>query len=152
MKKEETIEVLNTLITINNDRIEGYENAKKLTYELDLKAMFSQFISTSKKCNKELIKEVNTLSGEIADGTKTSGKFFRVWMDVKTALTDNDRKAILNSCEYGEEKARETYDKVLENDFDYLNAKQHFMVNTQMSLLKVDNEHLKLLRHALVDA
>ena len=35
MKEEKTIEVLNTLITINNDRIEGYETAAKETDEQD---------------------------------------------------------------------------------------------------------------------
>ena len=29
MENKKTIEVLNTLITINNDRIEGYETASK---------------------------------------------------------------------------------------------------------------------------
>jgi hypothetical protein len=32
--------VLNTLITINNDRIEGYETATKETEEQDLKTLF----------------------------------------------------------------------------------------------------------------
>jgi hypothetical protein len=31
MEKEKTIEVLNSLITISNDRIEGYETASKET-------------------------------------------------------------------------------------------------------------------------
>jgi hypothetical protein len=33
MKIEKTVEVLNTLITINNDRIEGYETASEETEE-----------------------------------------------------------------------------------------------------------------------
>ena len=36
MENEKTIEALNTLITINNDRIEGYETAAKETEEQDL--------------------------------------------------------------------------------------------------------------------
>jgi hypothetical protein len=49
MAKEKTIEVLNTLITINNDRIEGYETAAKETEKQDLKVLFAQFSSTSQK-------------------------------------------------------------------------------------------------------
>jgi hypothetical protein len=45
MEKEKTIEVLNTLITINNDRIEGYDTAAKETDEYDLKNLFSQLAS-----------------------------------------------------------------------------------------------------------
>jgi uncharacterized protein (TIGR02284 family) len=76
MEKEKSIEVLNTLITINNDRIEGYETATKETEEQDLKTLFGQFISTSRKCKQELVSEVTRLGGEVAEGTMTSGKFF----------------------------------------------------------------------------
>jgi len=150
--KKETIELLNTLITINNDRIEGYETASKETQEADLKTLFAKFISTSQKCNRELVSEVNMLGGKVAKGTTISGKFFRVWMDVKAALTGKDRKVILDSCEYGEDKAREIYDKVLENEDEYLSAEQHFMINAQKSFLKVDHDHVNALRDALVDA
>jgi uncharacterized protein (TIGR02284 family) len=152
MEKEKAIDVLNSLITINNDRIEGYETATKETEELDLKTLFARFISTSHKCRQELVMEVNRLGGEAAEGTKTSGKFFRVWMDVKAALTGKDRKAILNSCEYGEDKALETYDNAVENDSEHLNAEQQTMVLAQKSLLKADHDHVKALRDALVEA
>ena len=149
MEKEKAIEVLNTLITINNDRIEGYETASKETEELDLKTLFAIFISTSQKCKQELISEVHTLGGEVAEGTKISGKFFRVWMDVKAALTGKDRKAILNSCEYGEDEALDTYEEALENGLEHLSAVQQTMVIAQRSLLRADHDHVKALRDAL---
>ena len=90
MEKEKTIEVLNTLITINNDRIEGYDTATKETDEQDLKTLFAEFTATSQKCKQELVTEVTKLGGKIAEGTMTSGKFFRVWMDVKAALTGKE--------------------------------------------------------------
>ncbi|WP_132432131.1 ferritin-like domain-containing protein [Natronoflexus pectinivorans] len=152
MKKEKTIEVLNSLITINNDRIEGYETASKETSELDLKTMFAKFISTSKKCNQELAKEVNMLGGEVAKGTKTSGKFFRAWMDVKAALTGKDRKAILNSCEYGEDQALDAYDKALENDLEHLTANQQTMIIAQRTFLESDHDHVNSMRDALLNA
>jgi len=92
MKNEKTIEVLNTLVQINNDRIEGYETAFKETEEPDLKAHFSQFMLTSQKCKQELVNEVTRLGGEPTDSTRVSGKFFRVWMDVKAAITAKTAK------------------------------------------------------------
>lgn len=151
MEKEKAIEVLNSLITINNDRIEGYEKASKETEEVDLKALFAQFISTSKNCKQELAREVSTLGGEVAEDATVSGKFFRIWMDVKAALTGKDRKAILNSCEYGEDEALDTYEKALANDLEYLSADQKSMIYTQKALLKGDHNRVKALRDALVD-
>jgi uncharacterized protein (TIGR02284 family) len=152
MGKNKTIDVLNSLITINNDRIEGYETASKETEEHDLKTLFAQFISTSQKCKQELVREVHTWGGEEAEGTKASGKFFRAWMDVKAALTGKDRKAILNSCEFGEDEALNTYDKVLKNDLEHLSEEQQTMIINQKSLLKADHDHVKALRDALVEA
>ena len=152
MEKVKTIEVLNTLININNDRIEGYETATKETEEQELKTLFAQFISTSQKCKQELVTEVTKLGGKIAEGTMTSGKFFRVWMDVKAALTGKDRKAILNSCEYGEDIAVDTYNKALRNNMQDITAEQQTMLNAQHALIKADHDKVKAMRDALVEA
>lgn len=49
MENEKTIDVLNTLVKINNDRTEGYETALKETDESELKALFAEFARTSQK-------------------------------------------------------------------------------------------------------
>lgn len=152
MDNEKTIDVLNTLVQINNDRIEGYETASKETEEHDLKTMFAQFTKTSEKNNQELSTEITKLGGTPTDGTKNTGKFFRVWMDVKAALTGKDRKAILNSCEFGEDEALETYEDVQENDAEHLSAEQKSMVSSQYDLLKADHDTVKTMRDALVEA
>jgi uncharacterized protein (TIGR02284 family) len=152
MEKDKSIDVLNTLITINNDRIEGYETASKETDEQDLKALFDHFSETSRKCKEELVNEVKNLGGTIAEGTKTTGKFFRVWMDVKAALTGKDRKAILNSCEFGEDNAVDTYEKALADHDSVLTAQQQILVKQQLALIKADHDKVKSLRDALVEA
>jgi uncharacterized protein (TIGR02284 family) len=152
MENSKTIDVLNTLITINNDRIEGYETASKETEEHDLKTLFAQLGSTSQKCNQELNVEVRKLNGTPAEGTMVSGKFFRVWMDVKAAITGKDRKAILNSCEYGEDVAKHTYENVLKNDTEHLSFELQTLIQSQHTLLVADHDKVKALRDALVDA
>lgn len=152
MENQKSINVLNKLIEINNDRIEGYETASKETEETDLKALFAQLAQTSQDCREELVDEVEELGGTPVEGTKVSGKFFRVWMDVKAALTGKDRKTILNSCEYGEDVAVDTYKKVLENDTDELTPDQVTIVEEQYVMLKTDHDTVKSLRDSLVEA
>ncbi len=151
MNKEKSIDVLNTLVEINNDRIEGYETASKETEEQDLKSMFSQFIQTSQKCKAELVSEIHKLGGKPTEGTRTTGKFFRVWMDVKAALTGKDRKAILTSCEYGEDIAVDTYNKALRNNLEDITAEQQVMLNKQHGLIKSEHDKVKNLRDHLVE-
>lgn len=149
MDKEKAIDVLNTLIEINNDRIEGYETAANETEEADLKALFAQLSKTSLKCKSELVTEVDRLGGTPMEGTRITGKFFRVWMDVKAALTGNDRTTILNSCEYGEDVAVNTYKDALKNHQGDLTSNQEIMLRAQEELIKADHNTVKELRDEL---
>ncbi len=151
MKNQKSIDALNTLIEINNDRVEGYETASKETKETDLKTLFAQLAQTSHACKAELEEEVQALGGTPVEGTKVSGKFFRAWMDVKAALTGNDRKTILNSCEFGEDKAVETYKKVMEEDARELTTDQLALVEEQHKLIRADHDTVKSLRDSLVE-
>ena len=85
------------------------------------------------------------LGGTPTDSTKLTGKFFRVWMDVKTTFMGKDRKTILDSCEYGEDVAKTTYENALEKDSEYLNPAQIAMLNAQHKLLKADHDKVKSL-------
>ena len=149
MDNEKTIEVLNSLIVINNDRIEGYKTAEAEAKETDLKMLFSDLMETSVQNRKELVSEVNKLGGTPDEGTRVTGKFFRVWMDVKAAFTGNDRKAILDSCEYGENVIQDTYNKVLSDDENETNFAEDGMIKKQLELLKSDHEKVKSLLNAI---
>jgi uncharacterized protein (TIGR02284 family) len=145
MNQENSIDALNTLIQINNDRIEGYKTAAEETEESDLKTLFSQLSRTSQNCNAALIAEVRKLGGTPIEGTKTTGKIYRVWMDFKALVTGKSRSTILNSCEYGEEVAISTYEDVLSNHADDLTAQQQSMLNAQRASIKADHDRVKSL-------
>lgn len=146
MKNEKTVDVLNKLLEINNERVEGYETALKETDESDLKTLFAKLARTSSKFVTELTDEIRSMNGKPVEGTMISGKFFRAWMDVKAALTGRDRKAILSSCEFGEDKAMETYEKVLRDDLNNLSAIQQDLIIAQFSLIKADHDKVHYLR------
>ncbi|HLO54479.1 MAG TPA: PA2169 family four-helix-bundle protein [Saprospiraceae bacterium] len=150
MQTQNSIDVLNNLITINNDRLEGYETASNETDEQDLKTLFAGFMETSHTCKQELLIEVTKLGGEVEEGTMLSGKFFRAWMEVKAALTGHDRKAILDSCEYGEDVAVDTYEKALLENQEDLTSEQRTMIKAQHTLIKADHDKVKAMRDALV--
>ena len=150
MEKNKSIGVLNSLITINNDRIQGYETAIEETKDQDLKILFTQFIETSNNCKDDLVSAVTKLGGDPDDGTRIDGEIYRVWMDFKSLVTGKDRKTILNSCEYGEDIAVKTYEKALKDE-DLANE-FHQLVSTQYSRIKADHNKVRSLRDALVHA
>lgn len=147
MENGKSISALNKLIEINNDRVEGYDTASKETKDAELQNLFSELQATSLNNLSELRSEVNRLGGKPEEGTRVTGKFFRAWMDVKAALTGNDRHAILSSCEFGEDKALETYEDVLQEG-EGLSAEQAAMIRQQESALRADHDKVKALRDA----
>jgi uncharacterized protein (TIGR02284 family) len=152
MENKKAIDALNTLVEINNDRIEVYETAGRETNEPDLKVLFTKLAETSQDCRIELEREVELLGGTPAKGTKVSGKFFRAWMDVKAAITGKDRKAILESCEYGEDHALKTYESILEDERGDLSSEQISLIESQYDLLKADHDAVRALRDSLVES
>lgn len=146
MEIEKTIESLNSLIILNNDRIEGYKTANEETKETDLKMLFSNLMQTSVDNHRELVAEVKKLGGTPDEGTRITGKFFRVWMDVKAAFTGNDRKTILDSCEYGEDVILEAYKNVLIQDHQNTTDNEQNILNKHYALLKSDHDKVKELR------
>jgi uncharacterized protein (TIGR02284 family) len=115
---KETIEILNDLVKINNDRITGYEKAiKELKEEdFDLKPLFLRFIEQSRTVKNKLGMEIQKLGGSMDTGTTVSGKIYRAWMDVKAVFSGHDRHAVLSNCEFGEDAAQKAYTESLEEN------------------------------------
>ncbi|NMH27755.1 PA2169 family four-helix-bundle protein [Flavobacterium silvaticum] len=146
MSTSKTVSALNDLIEINNDRIEGYKKAMKETDDSDLKRLFAELSITSEKNLSELLKQVYGLGGTPEEGTRATGKLFRAWMDLKAAVTGNDKHGILSSCEFGEDKAQEAYEAALEDES--LTPEQRSMVQSQKTALRADHDKVKALRDA----
>jgi uncharacterized protein (TIGR02284 family) len=143
----ETIEILNDLVEINNDRIVGYERALEETKsgDADLKALFTAMIDESRKIRVDLAGEVQALGGEFEAGTTTGGKLYRAWMDVKAVFTGSDRHTILSNCEYGEDAAQKAYKDALKEDLPgYIRT----TLEAQKQMLRASHDKIKALRDA----
>lgn len=146
MKNEKIITALNHLIELHNDRIEGYESAINETRELELKPLFLRYARTSIDCKAELVLEVTRLGGAPARGTQISAKFNRIWVNLKTALSNNNQTVILESLEQGEDVALNAYTETLKDGMEFLNPLQQRMLNEQHLMLKLDHDAIKELR------
>lgn len=146
---EKTAEVLNDLIQINNDRIVGYEKAAKETAaeDADLRAIFESMAAESRSYVTDLTKHVAISGNEPADGTTVKGKIYRTWMDVKATFSGKDRKAILASCEYGEDAAQKAYDEALATDAELPTGIRQ-LITDQKSSLRKSHDKIKRMRDA----
>lgn len=146
---ERQAEVLNDLVLINNDRVEGYKKAQEelKPEDNDLRILFQDRIDQSRMFHTELVGEVARLGEEIETGTKASGKIYRAWMDVNAFFGGSDRKVILDNCEIGEGAALRAYDSALESDD--LAAEQSAMVLRHHAEIKASHNRIKSMRDAL---
>jgi uncharacterized protein (TIGR02284 family) len=147
MAHEKVAEVLNDLVQINYDRVRGYEKAADETNskDADLRSLFTDFANESRNYANELSTQVSALGAEPATDATTKGKIYRAWMDVKATITGSDRKAILGSCEYGEDAAQKAYDQALESDVE-MSADIRQLIMRQKEALKRGHDRVKKMR------
>lgn len=143
---ENNVEILNDLIEINNDRIEGYQRAidEAKDEDSDLKSIFQNMVQESRQYKQQLTSEISRLGGEADTGTTASGKIYRAWMDVKATFTGHDRKAVLENCEFGEDAAQKAYRDALSSEDLSGDARQ--LISQQQQTLKNSHDKIKMLR------
>ena len=124
------------------DHVEGQSAMDQLMRSIrqlrDLPIKFTTFAS-------ELRKHIFAEGEEPASSSTTAGKIYRTWMDLKIAFTGKDRKAILSSCEFGEDAAQRAYRSALEDPYDLMPEVRALVTSQQTQLLK-SHDHVKALR------
>ncbi|AMR34410.1 aldehyde dehydrogenase [Mucilaginibacter sp. PAMC 26640] len=148
---EKAIEVLNDLIEINNDRIDGFNRASKDLGEgdADLKAVFDKFASDSRQNVQELSSAVGQAGGEVETGNSASGTIHRAWLDVKATFSGHDRKAVLSECERGEDAIKKAYRDAL-SEVNGLSVAQSQLIAQQQTAINEGHDKIKALRDAQV--
>ena len=146
-ENEATIEILNDLIKINNDRIKGYEKAieNTETLEAELKTLYGRMAEESYTYNRELSEQVVNAGGKPADDTTIPGKIYHAWMDVKATFSGQDTKSTLAACEFGEDAAQKAYAKALEKESP-LPREVYDLIARQKSLLKGSHDLIRQFR------
>lgn len=131
----EQSELLNDLIAINNDRIEGYAKAIGLVdaeQDVDLISLFERLGQQSQQFKAQLTPLVASDGGKPAASDRAMGKLYRMWMDSRISIAGDDRKSILASCEKGEDVFKKVY-------FDVWKEAQH-LEETIKAMIKSQGE------------
>lgn len=113
---EKAMDVINDLIEINNDRVEGFEKAGRDLENEDngLTTVFNKLANESRENAAELTELAQNNGIAPVEGTSTSGALHRAWLDVKAVFTGGDVEAILDECERGEDAIKTAYRTALD--------------------------------------
>ncbi len=148
-RNQTTAEVLNDLVLINNDRMEGYSKAIDETKaeDSDLKLIFEKNKLESFQNRRDLVTMVEELGEKKAEGTRMDGKIYRAWMDLKATFSGNSRKSILENCEFGEDAAQKAYKSALAETDITADARQ--LISQQQASLKSAHDSIKRMRDSI---
>lgn len=147
-RTENVIDVLNDLIQINNDRADGFDRAAEDLQEenVDLRAIFSQMSSGSRKNVTELAGLVGNKGASPETGNTILGSLHRAWLDIKATFGGDDRHSILAECERGEDAIKKAYrDALQEND---LGEDIRSVLLAQQQEINTSHDAIKALRDA----
>ncbi len=133
------------LMVILQDRYEGYQKAADETTDAALRELFRKLSHQSIQFRNELKNLFSHGIPEMANGTLLAGKLYRVWMDIKAALSSNSKQVILSSCEYGEDMVMKVYKDALSAPEELSPDTLNLLMN-QQQLLKQSHDLIKKLR------
>ena len=146
LSNEESVSVLNDLIEISKDGEEGFlKSAEDITDE-KIKAYLIRKSAEVKRSIFELQGLVRKLGGKPADSTSVAGYLHRKWIELKTAIVENDNLAILNELERGEDVALRAYRKASVKD---LPPDISQVVLSQLTGVQRNHDEVKQMRDAL---
>lgn len=139
----DVVSTLNELIETCKDGQEGFKQAAEGVERSDLKSLFFEFSQQRAHFAGELQELVQKLGEKPETSGSTAGALHRGWINIKSAVTGKDEKAVLNECERGEDSAKNTYKDALESPLPNYIAE---VVRNQYESIQMAHDRVKALR------
>ena len=115
MINDDTVEVLNGLISMSEDGRKGFVQAADEAQDANLKTLFQDRARQCSQAVDELQTLVNTLGGKPSEDGSLTGTAHRAWVKFRVAVGDNNL-AVLEEVERGEDHAKAAYKSALRGD------------------------------------
>ena len=139
----DVVSTLNELIETCKDGQEGFKQAAEGVERSDLKSLFFEFSQQRAHFAGELQELVQKLGEKPETSGSTAGALHRGWINIKSAVTGKDEKAVLNECERGDDSAKNTYKDALEDPLPNYIAE---VVRNQYESIQMAHDRVKALR------
>lgn len=150
MHSEKAINVLNSFLIINNQRIESYQLASIGIKNYNLKKIFYSFQQSSHQFKSELQKEILNLGGQPLEDTRNPNLLIRIWYRIKNNLLHSDLKRFILKCESTETKIMQIYYDTICKNRELLTDTQHIMLSEHYFSINTAHYKIKSLKNTLL--
>jgi uncharacterized protein (TIGR02284 family) len=141
---------LNSLIKTVIDSIDGYQESAEAVENERFRTMFMELGQDRQQVLPKLQAEVARLGGDPEDDGSAAAAAHRGWVDLKSAITGRDDKAIINEVERGEDHIKHKFESALEGDT--LSAETRMVVQQCYESVRRGHDRVRDLKHALEGA
>lgn len=145
MDNDDVISTLNDLIETCKDGQDGFRQCAENLPNSPYRSFFETGARRCAQAMGELQAEVRRLGGDPEKTGSVSAAVHRGWINLKTAFTSNDEKAVINECERGEDVAMQSYKNALAKD---LPADVRAVVERQYRGVQENHERVRQMKLA----
>jgi len=143
-QQKEAISTINGLIETLKDGEKGFKDASEAVKDPQLKSLFRQYSQQRHRFASELQAQALSLGESKPEkSSSASSAMHRAWINLKSAVTSGDDKAILSECERGEDSAVHEYKEAVQNG---LTGVAREIVARQFTEIKSAHDRVKNLR------
>lgn len=107
--------VLNTLIDTTIDSIKGYEESAEDTENMRHAQIFRQNAEDRRQALQTLQAALSRVGGSNDNDGSVAGSIHHAWVNLKSAITGQDDKAVVNEVERGEDYIKDKFETALED-------------------------------------
>ena len=144
MEAKATQALLNELVETLKDGQKGYADAMTDVEDTNLKETFKKYAAQRAEYITEIEDQMFKLNLKPEEESSVTGTVHRAWIDLKSALTSKDSKAVLNECERGEDYAKKAYQTALKAQDLPANVKS--VIEKQYQGVTAAHDNIKALR------
>ena len=146
-QNDDSLATLKTLTSTLNDSVNGYRDAAEHVESDEFRQLFTQFADDRSRASADLQAEVRRLGGEPDQDGSTLGTLHQRFLDLKSAVTGRDDKAVLNEVERGEDYLKEKFETALGSDS--LTGDSRSAVERAYQSVREGHDRMSSLKHGL---
>lgn len=147
MQNDHAVHLLNSLIETTLDSVNGYRQAAENVENPELRSMFEQRAARRAQISSELQGEVRTFGGEPKTDQSTLGAMHNKFVDLKSSVTGNSDKAVVDEVERGEDFIKAKFEKAAQDDD--LPSPARDVVQRALGMIQADHDDISALKHQM---
>ena len=141
------ISTLNGLIATTIDSVDGYTEAAKNSENSRFQSLFTSRAQERRGVASDLQSVVSRLGGNPEDDGTILASAHRTFLDLKSVVTGQDDKAIVNEVERGEDHIKAKFEAALQDDG--LSPETRSAIGAAWDSVKQGHDQMRDLKHSM---